>query len=1398
MALISRQNNLFAAEDWKVAYKAFSEVDFQAYDFDTIRTSLIEYIRTNFPETFNDYIESSEFIAIIEMLSFLSQSLAFRMDVNTRENFLETAERRDSVFKLARMLGYNPKRNIPASGLMKIDAVSTTEPVQDSLGNDLNNVNVFWDDANNPEAYEQFITILNSAMASYNRFSEPAKAGKVAGIHSELYEMNTPITNAPAFKFKLNTSGVTRNFEIINPDFVDNDVYFERHPNPVNNFNLIYQNDGLGVSSNKTGFFMMFKQGDLNVTTFNFESPIENRTVNIEVAGINETDCFLQETDSNGIVINEWKKIPNTVGQTLYYNNLAFDERNLYSIENLDNEGIKLRFPDSNFGNIPFGNFNFYYRSSDAEAYTIYPDDARLQTVSIPYVAQTGENHTLTVTFSLREPVGNSVGPEDLDAIKERAPQTYYTQNRMVSAQDYNVFPFSQSANIKKLKAINKTHAGHSRYIDINDPTGTFQNVETFANDGALYSEVKSLGKTLHISNSITPLEATVVQIPAMLKEAELINFGYDNFRKSWKVEDETKWELTGANIRWQTLPVVIGDSLTGYFLEDKTGNTVDNILLNNNNSLKMFVPNNYLKFVNPNDISEYKWVRIVSVDNNGGLSSGISTSVGPFKLSAKVQHGWRADEFVSTIRRTFTSTETTAIGSQLENRKTFGLGYDAELDEWYVIENNNLDKTSNWSATYHRDSSETGIDASWLLLFTYSPGTADSYSYAVTIRGQKYIIQSKKDLKFYNITNIKVADSTNSASRDQIVLTKVNFKPGGKETFTWSQHPDYKNGKGNVYISSETGQYYDPINGNPQISLRTRDTKYHDVEIRWKTNLGIYKQGNDDATTGNLFVDSQSISIQTAPYSITESGIYTTNSNYQKATISNNTGIINFWPNNVNVSFSISTFNSNIYNSGGNVLYRDQMTDGSEKVFIAQSNGTTLDKATGLISGRIRNFANATQIAAGEGTLAVTNWDGNLKPTIMRHSFVTDKTGFVSQDKFDIIYKQDRRKLDEDIVWQISDVCKYDDGYTDNRKVIVTPIDTDGDRVPDEPLQFEEFVSADDLIFFEYYQDFDGYTYDRPLTGKIQDFRKETVLKIDLASPGTVGPTSFANPVVLNEQKVIILKDSTYVNSFNNAQGNYKGIVLYDVANEKIYELIASSTSVNTQLITAVETKDYFVRNGRASGQNTALQSDDEVVLKWKHVAPKDVRIDPSISNIVEMLVLTEGYHTEIQKYKNVRGTSYPLPPTSSELATEFKKLDDFKNASDAIVYKSAEYKLLFGTDADTTNQAKFRVVKLPGTTMSDNEIKSKIIGAFNLYFDVTNWDYGETFYFTELASFVHQRLGSNIGSIVILPKNTAGSFGDLFQVKAEPYQLFLSTATVNDIEIVDKINQQVLRADR
>ena len=112
----------------------------------------------------------------------------------------------------------------------------------------------------------------------------------------------------------------------------------------------------------------------------------------------------------------------------------------------------------------------------------------------------------------------------------------------------------------------------------------------------------------------------------------------------------------------------------------------------------------------------------------------------------------------------------------------------------------------------------------------------------------------------------------------------------------------------------------------------------------------------------------------------------------------------------------------------------------------------------------------------------------------------------------------------------------------------------------------------------------------------------------------------------------------------------------------------------------------------------------------------------------------------------------------------------------------------------ASIKSKLKFEDKKL-SDNISDNELKSKIITAINNYFDVSNWEYGENFYFTELSSYIHQTLGSSIGSIVILPKNTTGRFGEMFQVKAEPNELFLSTASVSDIEIVSRLDNQSLK---
>ena len=120
MAQITRQQTLLVAEDWTKVYQSFRNADFKAYDYETLRKSMIDYLRLYYPEDFNDFIESSEYIALIDLIAFLGQNLAFRADLNARENFIDTAERRDSVLRLARLVNYRPQRNVPASGVLNI------------------------------------------------------------------------------------------------------------------------------------------------------------------------------------------------------------------------------------------------------------------------------------------------------------------------------------------------------------------------------------------------------------------------------------------------------------------------------------------------------------------------------------------------------------------------------------------------------------------------------------------------------------------------------------------------------------------------------------------------------------------------------------------------------------------------------------------------------------------------------------------------------------------------------------------------------------------------------------------------------------------------------------------------------------------------------------------------------------------------------------------------------------------------------------------------------------------------------------------------------------------------------------------------------------------------------
>jgi len=132
----------------------------------------------------------------------------------------------------------------------------------------------------------------------------------------------------------------------------------------------------------------------------------------------------------------------------------------------------------------------------------------------------------------------------------------------------------------------------------------------------------------------------------------------------------------------------------------------------------------------------------------------------------------------------------------------------------------------------------------------------------------------------------------------------------------------------------------------------------------------------------------------------------------------------------------------------------------------------------------------------------------------------------------------------------------------------------------------------------------------------------------------------------------------------------------------------------------------------------------------------------------------------------------------------------------SDEIIFHPVKYKVLFGSKADSNLQAQFKIVKNPQSSITDTEIKTRTVEAINSYFDDANWDFGDTFYFTELSAYIHTELTPHIATVLIVPKGTNQNFGSLFEIECDSDEVFISDAKVENVEIIDAITASKIRA--
>ena len=827
----STNTKLLVSEDWKKIYQSFRNADFKSYDFETLRRTMISYLQEKYPEEFNDYIDSSEYIALIDVIAYLGQNLSFRIDLNARENFLETAQRRESILRLAQLISYNPTRNVPASGFLKITAVATTDNVYDANGTNLSDTTIGWNDSTNPDWYQQFVNVMNSAMSS--TFGNPADRATIDAITTEKYRINTSTKDVPVFSFSKNINGTSMSFEVVPSTFSDDKTYVnESPPTPGGLFSIIYKNDNQGSGSANTGFFTHFKQGTINFSQFSISNPVTNEIIGINTPNINNTDTWLWQLDQSGNYSTLWTHVPSLVGNNVIYNSVNKSIRTVYAISSRDQDQIDLNFADGVFGNLPKGAFSFFYRQSNGLTYVIKPEQMSGISVTIPYMNAAGQNHSLTITLSLQYTVTNSAGAESNNSIQTKAPQIYYTQNRMITGEDYNIAPLKAGSNILKIKSINRVSSGLSKYIDLSDVTGKYSKTNIFANDGILYKENSTNIFEFESTNRNQVLSVIKNNIAPIISSPELRSFYIDQY---------SRINLSTMSLTWKEVNSLPNES-RGYFYNGSIVYSVGSSgtlgYITNGAMIKFFPPagkyitqSNMLKTIPasgiPTNGRSYIWATVKQViDDGANYGQGtLADGTGPIIFSTRVPDGCTPYETIPKFNNILSYSVETEIANICTTKKNFGLIIDATSREWGIILNSNLDITSPFSLINQNNIENQGFDASWLISFVWT-----GKSYKVTSRALSYIFESYAETAFFiDNSSINYDFTTNTVIKDKINVLSINSLAASSTTGLGYDHPwqvdsavieadgyiEPKKVKVSFYDYNNLGQLFDPDSFN-------------------------------------------------------------------------------------------------------------------------------------------------------------------------------------------------------------------------------------------------------------------------------------------------------------------------------------------------------------------------------------------------------------------------------------------------------------------------------------------------------------------------------------------------------------------------------------------------------
>jgi hypothetical protein len=244
------------------------QIQYLNKDFDGFKQKLLEFAEIYYPQTYNDFSETSPGLMLIEMASYVGDVLSFYVDNQVQENFLQYAKQRSNLLSLAYNHGYSPQ----------VTNASTAE------------VDVF--------------QIVPSSIAS--------------GLVQPDFNYAMIIDDG----FQIQSSNDTSQF-FYSSNKIDFTISGSADPTDISVYSL--------DSNNQPNFYLLKKKvkmtaGALKTATFSFTSPQRFSTVQIEDNNIIE---IVNVTDSDD---NRWYEVPYLAQETIFdeQTNIAQNDPELY------------------------------------------------------------------------------------------------------------------------------------------------------------------------------------------------------------------------------------------------------------------------------------------------------------------------------------------------------------------------------------------------------------------------------------------------------------------------------------------------------------------------------------------------------------------------------------------------------------------------------------------------------------------------------------------------------------------------------------------------------------------------------------------------------------------------------------------------------------------------------------------------------------------------------------------------------------------------------------------------------------------------------------------------------------------------------------------------------------